>query len=265
MGGTPRTPNARYQVDERNLERQRLLAQFLEPFTTRILAGIQFPQNARCLDLGSGIGETTRLIASFLRGGGECVGLEQDPALVAAAERQSSGVPVRFQEGDATEIPFGDNTFHFVFARYLLMHIPKPERTIREMVRVVRSGGVVMLFEPDFSFQACHPHSWGYERIPHLLAALLPDAFIGRKLVHLLRAAGVREIQVEAASGIEHGEVTVRRTWRITIEAIGPALQSRNIISSSEFADLLAEFERVEHDPNTVLLHHSNVCVWGVR
>lgn len=265
MDAKPDTPNAGYQLDERNLERQRLLAQFLEPFTTRILAGMQFPQNARCLDLGSGVGETTRLIASFMRGGGECVGLEQDPALIAAAQRQNSGVSVRFQEGDATQIPFADNTFDFVFARYLLMHMPNTERTIREMIRVVRNGGVVMLFEPDFSFQACQPHSWGYDRLPNLLGALLPDAFIGRKLIHLLRAAGVREIRGEATSGIEHCEVTVRRTWRITIEALGPALLAKNIISSSEFADLLAEFERVEHDPNTVLLHHSNVCAWGVR
>jgi SAM-dependent methyltransferase len=195
--------------------------------------------------------------------GGECIGLERDPALVAAATEQSKGAPVRFKEGDATQIPFADKTFDFVFARYLLMHLSAPETAIREMLRVVRDGGAVMLMEPDFSFQACHPPSWAYDRIPSLLAALIPDPFIGRKLVHMLGAAGAREVHTDATSSIEYGKCDGRRTWRMSFEAMSPGLLTRGILTSPEYADLIAEFGRVEQDPDTVLLHNPIVCAWA--
>jgi SAM-dependent methyltransferase len=191
---------------------------------------------------------------------GECVGLERDPALLAAARHQSGRLPVRFEAGDATQLPFADHSFDFVFARYLMMHLPSLETAVREMLRVARRGGKVMLVEPDFSFQAAHPPSWAYERLAQLLAALLPDPFIGRKLGHLLRQSGAGEVHLEAASGIEQGDSTVRRTWRMTVEAMGPAMLSKNILTAEELTALIAEFRRVEQDPGTVLLYNPVVC-----
>jgi len=51
-----------YTIDEQNLERQRLLATVLEPATKQLLDTLRLPPGSR-LDLGCGIGETTRLRA----------------------------------------------------------------------------------------------------------------------------------------------------------------------------------------------------------
>src|SRR5438128_5922150 len=67
-----------YTIDERKLERQRLLARVLEPLTKRLLDALRLPPDSRCLDIGCGIGETTRLIARYLGPQGECTGIDQD-------------------------------------------------------------------------------------------------------------------------------------------------------------------------------------------
>ena len=134
---------------------------------------------------------------------------------------------------------------------------------IRNMFRSVRQGGTVMAVEPDFSFQACHPSSWAYERLPALLAALLPDPFIGRKLVHLFREAGATDIKCEVHSEIETESALIRRTWRMTIEAMGSAMVARKILSHTDLDDLLAELRRVESDDTTVFLGNPNVFVWA--
>lgn len=251
-----------YAIDEQNIERQRLLARALEPATVKVLSGISLPAAARCADLGCGIGETTRLLSRCFANA-HWTGIDRDPALLYVASSQGATPGIDFREGDALGTPAEPGTLDFVFTRYLLTHLPEPGQVIRNMFRSARKGGIVMAVEPDFSFQACYPSSWAYERIPGLLQALLPDPFIGRKLVHLFRDAGATDIRCEAHCEMEAGSALIRRTWRMTIEAMGPAIIARGILSATDLDDLLAELRRAESDDSIVFVANPNVFVWG--
>ena len=80
-----------YVISELNLERQKLLAKVLAPVTDRLLSVLQLPSGARGLDLGCGMGETTRQLARTLDKPNEIVGLELNPDLVERAQKLSSG------------------------------------------------------------------------------------------------------------------------------------------------------------------------------
>ena len=80
-----------YVISELNLERQKLLAKVLAPVTDRLLSVLQLPSGARGLDLGCGMGETTRQLARTLDKPNEIVGLELNPDLVERAKKLSSG------------------------------------------------------------------------------------------------------------------------------------------------------------------------------
>ena len=95
-----------YTIDERNPERQQLLAEILNPLTRQVLARLPEIPNARCLDLGCGQGNTTRCLADVLRPE-VCIGLEYDAGLVEYAKTIPENPPsVRFQQGDATRLAF---------------------------------------------------------------------------------------------------------------------------------------------------------------
>lgn len=127
-----------YAIDERNPERQQLLARLLDPPTREVLARLPRIPAARVLDLGAGQGNTTRCLAEALQPD-ECIGLEFDPALVDYAQTRDDNPPsVRFQQGDATQLPFPDGSFDVAFCRYLLLHVADPVQVVREMLRVVR-------------------------------------------------------------------------------------------------------------------------------
>ena len=87
-----------YVFNEQNLERQRLLAKTLAPFTHKLLDSLSVPSDARCLDLGCGLGETTLLLAQRIGNAGEFTGLDQDGALLAVARQRAltEGVQVDF-------------------------------------------------------------------------------------------------------------------------------------------------------------------------
>ena len=141
-----------YVISELNLERQKLLGKVLAPVTDRLLSGLQLRSGVRGLDLGCGMGETTRQLVRALDKPKEIVGLELNPDLVETAKKLSSGEQdgVSFQQGDVSALEFADNSFDFVFARYLLMHLFEPEAVLKEMLRVCKSGGTVAVQEPGF-------------------------------------------------------------------------------------------------------------------
>jgi ubiquinone/menaquinone biosynthesis C-methylase UbiE len=100
----------------------------------------------KVLDLGCGDG-TTALPAAKL--GGEVLGVDIARNLVEAGNRraQQEGLGnLRFQEGDATDLAgLGDDTFDLVVSIFGAMFAPKPFEVAKEMVRVTRAGGRIVM------------------------------------------------------------------------------------------------------------------------
>jgi SAM-dependent methyltransferase len=98
------------------------------------------------LDLGCGDG-TTALPAAAL--GAAVLGVDIASNLVAAgnARARQLGLPnCRFQEGDACDLhPLADERFDLVVSVFGAMFAPKPLDVAREMVRVTRPGGWIVM------------------------------------------------------------------------------------------------------------------------
>ncbi len=100
----------------------------------------------KVLDLGCGDG-TTALPAAKL--GADVLGVDIARNLVEAGNRraQEAGLTnIRFQEGDATNLAgLQDKTFDLVVSIFGAMFAPKPFDVAKEMVRVTRPGGRIVM------------------------------------------------------------------------------------------------------------------------
>ena len=100
----------------------------------------------RVLDLGCGDG-TTALPAA--RTGAEVLGVDIARNLVEAGNRRAAELGLancRFQQGDATNLkPIPDQTFDVVVSIFGAMFAPKPFDVAKEMVRVTRPGGRIVM------------------------------------------------------------------------------------------------------------------------
>ena len=100
----------------------------------------------KVLDLGCGDG-TTALPAARL--GADVLGVDIARNLVEAGNKraQQEGLTnCRFQEGDATNLSeLGDHGFDLVVSIFGAMFAPKPFDVAREMVRVTRPGGRIVM------------------------------------------------------------------------------------------------------------------------
>ena len=91
------------------------------------------------LDVGCGTGFLT---FELMGRGHRVTGIDFAPAMIAEARRkaQERGLPVRFEEGDAEQLPFTSATFDLVISRHLLWTLPHPEAAVDELIRVLKPG-----------------------------------------------------------------------------------------------------------------------------
>jgi ubiquinone/menaquinone biosynthesis C-methylase UbiE len=100
----------------------------------------------KVLDLGCGDGTTAVPMAQL---GADVTGIDIASNLVAAGNRRASQLGLRnltFQEGDACHLEgVTDNAFELTLSVFGAMFAPKPFDVAREMVRVTKAGGRIVM------------------------------------------------------------------------------------------------------------------------
>jgi ubiquinone/menaquinone biosynthesis C-methylase UbiE len=98
-------------------------------------------ERLRVADIGCGAGTQAFLWAEL---GHSVCGLDINEPLISVARRRAAeqGVPIRFDVGTATALPYADAAFDVCLLPELLEHVPDWEGCLREAARVLAPGGV---------------------------------------------------------------------------------------------------------------------------
>jgi SAM-dependent methyltransferase len=207
---------------------ERFMGRWSEQLAPRFLDAVDLASPKRVLDVGSGTGNLTRAVADRWPGC-EVVGIDPSVPFVEAARERSAlrASRVRFEVGDAGNLPLDDDSVDAALALLVLNFVPDAERAVAEMRRVTRPGGVLAAAVWDYG-----------ERMQMLrtlwdAAARLDPSAVGQDeatmplgrpggLIDLWQRCGLEEVDGSRV-GVSTGFVDFDDYWTPFLQGQGPA------------------------------------------
>jgi SAM-dependent methyltransferase len=182
---------------DRELERLGRQAQLINPITRQYLIEAGIARGMRVLDVGSGAGDVTLLVADLVGASGQVVGVDRSPGGLAFARsraRDLSLANVTFHESELSAMAF-EQLFDAAVGRYVLCFQPDPVASLRAVSRLVRPGGIVLFHEADREQMRSYPPTSTYDNTCQWLSETYRragmDVRMGVKLYTTFLAAGL--------------------------------------------------------------------------
>jgi len=282
--------------DDAAAEFERINERFIAPLASALLALARLTPADQVLDVGTGTGPVALRAAPLLTAGGIVVGIDHSTGMLAraSAKARQSGLSdrVSFQLMDAENLGFASCSFDKVLSLYALLHFPQPLRALRDMHRVLRPGGRVVIGV------GCGPNllSWNgiirsAMRIADLVAAMrgrlltAPD-FLRRvmaehgmvpessrqphrklRIAGLMRQAGFTQIRQQWQGHRE--ELDAEEFWDVQVvyasaERIRLQQASPNAVSALK-QDFLRRCERTRMDAGNLIYRHAAMFYTATR
>ena len=103
-------------------------------------------------DVGTGTGF---LAEAALDAGARVIGIDASEGMLSQARARFAGREFEARRGDVEALPVEDARADAVLANMVLHHAPDPARAIREMARILKPGGTLVITDAD-----THTHEW---------------------------------------------------------------------------------------------------------
>ncbi|HEY8185433.1 MAG TPA: methyltransferase domain-containing protein [Pyrinomonadaceae bacterium] len=263
---------SRYAIDggREGKARLKLLARVMLPTTSQLLKRVGLSKGMKCLDVGCGGGDVTRLMASLVGPEGKVVGTDADLEVLTMAQQDAVTERldnVEFHHTDAS-VCQGEDENDLVYARFLLTHLSDPEKCLNAMVKACKPHGLIVIEDIDFAGSFCYPPYPAYERYAELYQQVIQrrggDPNIGPKLPGMLRRAGAEGVQVNVVQPTHlHGEGKFMAA--ITMERISDSVVSEDLATEVEVKQVISGLTDAAGDPETVISLPRVFQTWGRR
>ena len=121
---------------------ERFMGRWSARLAPLFLDAVTVLEPSAALDVGCGTGNLARAVAQRWPSA-QVTGVDPSAAFVAAARARTTESRVRFELGDAEDLPLADDAVDASWACLVLNFVPDPVRAVAEMRRVTRVGGIV--------------------------------------------------------------------------------------------------------------------------
>ncbi|MEU3185740.1 methyltransferase domain-containing protein [Streptomyces sp. NPDC006923] len=241
-------------------ERRRLglLQSVLDTHTRSRFTSLGLKPGDQVLEVGGGGGSVARWLA------------EQD-ARVTVTDLDTTfldelaGRGVRVLRHDMYTEDFPPGSFDFIHTRYVVIHLPDPDRAVARLVEWLKPGGMLLVEEPASFPLLDSPHP-AYRTImrafrTHLEQSVGSDTRWARTLPVPLEKAGLVDIGHDARIQLVHGGDDEAEWWRLNLEQSRPAVVAAGLADDNDFEAAYRELASPDfHDLSLAVL-----TAWGRR
>jgi ubiquinone/menaquinone biosynthesis C-methylase UbiE len=249
-----------YVFDQTQLDHDRLtrLARFAEPLAREacVRAGLQ--AGDRAIDVGCGPLGALPVLTEIVGPGGSVVGLDANGAALAQARATLDRLGVRgveLVEADVNALDqmtaLGPGSFDLAYCRQLLIYQRDPVATLRQIARLVRSGGrivaVDILHDPSYAYPRAHPPVPALERFVRLFFALVEQMggtpAVARQYRRICDQADLRFVEQRGWFWVPEGARELLAFYRDVLLSMRGNLLAQRLAGDDEINALVQEMD----------------------
>ena len=257
---------------DRELDRLRRQAFYVNPITRQFLIEAGIVSGMRVLDVGTGIGDVAFLAADLVGNAGQIVGVDRSPIALAAARKRTDVQSIRnvlFREGDPTEIVF-DRPFDAVVGRYVLCFQRDPSEMLQKIATLVRRGGLIVFDEINLHGAQSFPSSPIYDMcctwVEETMRLSGVDTRMGIKLHSAFVRAGLTAPTMRVAAAVAAGANSSGIVeWVVaTVGTLLPEIERLGVATAADvgFETLADRVNREVSASGSVVIRHTDFGAW---
>ena len=125
------------------------LSRVLRADQSKVISLLNIQPGVHFLDIGCGTGLAVGQAANLVKGNGLFYGVDLSPKMIEKAKSNFSGKDnFRFLQANSESIPLEDNFFDIIICNNSFHHYLHPDKVLKEMRRLLKSGGKLYLLDP---------------------------------------------------------------------------------------------------------------------
>jgi SAM-dependent methyltransferase len=239
--------------------RLEVLHQLYSPAGRQALVDAGLKAGMTVADFGCGSGAMTRTIAAMVGPTGSVTGVDLHQAQVEQAARLCLAkglVNTEFVVADATNTGLPNDHFDLVYCRFLLLHLTDPNAGLREMWRILKPGGILLVEDGDIA-SACSVPPTALDAFADLLCRLASmrnlDYSLANRLWHLVSQAGFSSIGLKVHQPSDRAGLSAL-LLRWSVQEAGPALVQSGLLTPDQLDATLGSMEAAAIDPDILTI-----------
>ena len=266
-----------YPIGENDSQTRRLItqAQLYNPFTRAFFQAAGISRGMKVLELGSGVGDVSLVLAELVGPSGRVVGVELKAAAVETARARLAAIGwrnVEYRTG-AIETVELERDFDAVVGRFVLMWLPDPLAVLERVVKHVRPGGVVAFQDNDFTFSIVASAALPvFDRLGAWMKETQAqggaDFHLGLKLPQLYQRAGLPAPQLSLDAPIGTGPGwTGYQYLAETVAMLEPPMRQRGLAlpAGIDLSTLAEQIRREALENNAVIVLPALIGAWSIK
>lgn len=234
--------------------------------TFSVLDAVDVRPGQRCLDLGAGGGGVTRWLADRVEPGGEVNAVDLDTTFLA------DGRGVRVHQRDINDGLTGPiaGPYDVIHARLTLMHLPRREEILAELVDALAPGGWIVVGElsdrPLTVLTAPRPEDIGvWERIQHLSHHVVgPAAGMDFGWAHRVHDQMVQQGLLHI-DGIEWSTTMDGGSTGAMLHSVTNLQAAEALLAAGATREDMQRYQELTRDPAFCTWFYQFVCLRGQR
>jgi SAM-dependent methyltransferase len=204
----------------------------------------------RVLDVACGTGNTAIPAA---RSGGVVTGVDIAPNLLEQAGKRAAAehLEIRFEEGDAEELPVGDHEFDVVLTMFGAMFAPRPERVAAELIRACDRGGLIAMANWTPEGFVGKLFQLTSEIVPPPAGLPAPTLWGNERVVRQRFATGISKLSLTRHNAVFDYPFSPREVVEFFRQYFGPTQATFSKLNKQGQSQLAARLESLWTEHNT--------------